>query len=104
MSLDHGMLNLPLAKRGNIDSQLDAYKRAQAITAKAAQKDVAAQHRMDKSLAKQALAEMITADGLLDARAHKAGTTRKVLVDVLTQWAKWEPKKVLKAYAEWIPK
>ena len=24
--LDHGMLNLPLAKRGCIDAQIDAYK------------------------------------------------------------------------------
>jgi hypothetical protein len=28
-ALDHGMLNVPLAKRGNIDAQLDAYKREQ---------------------------------------------------------------------------
>jgi hypothetical protein len=26
MPLDHGILNLPLAKRGNIDAQIDAYK------------------------------------------------------------------------------
>ena len=25
--LDHGILNVPLAKRGNIDAQIDAYKR-----------------------------------------------------------------------------
>jgi len=27
---DHGILNVPLAKRGNIDAQLDAYKAQQA--------------------------------------------------------------------------
>lgn len=29
MSLDHGVLNVPLAKRGNIDAQLDRYKKQQ---------------------------------------------------------------------------
>jgi len=33
-ALDHGMLNVPLARRGNIDSRLDAYKREQAKLAK----------------------------------------------------------------------
>ena len=28
--LDHGYLNVPLAKRGNIDAQIDAYKAEQA--------------------------------------------------------------------------
>lgn len=30
MTMDHGILNLPLAKRGDIDAQIDAYKREQA--------------------------------------------------------------------------
>ncbi len=29
VSLDHGVLNVPLSKRGNIDAQIDTYKRAQ---------------------------------------------------------------------------
>jgi hypothetical protein len=29
--LDHGILNVPLSKRGNIDSQIDRYKREKAI-------------------------------------------------------------------------
>lgn len=33
-ALDHGILNLPLAKRGDIDAQIDAYKREQAKLAK----------------------------------------------------------------------
>lgn len=28
--LDHGILNLPLSKRGNIDAQIDAWKRQEA--------------------------------------------------------------------------
>ncbi|EZP51428.1 hypothetical protein [Delftia sp. RIT313] len=30
--LDHGVLNVPLSKRGNIDSQIDRYKREKAIS------------------------------------------------------------------------
>ena len=29
--LDHGVLNVPLAKRGNIDTQIDRYKREKEI-------------------------------------------------------------------------
>jgi hypothetical protein len=29
MSLDHGLLNLPLSKRGNIDREIDAHKAAE---------------------------------------------------------------------------
>ena len=29
--LDHGVLNVPLSKRGNIDNQIDRYKREKAI-------------------------------------------------------------------------
>jgi hypothetical protein len=32
--MDHGLLNVPLAKRGNIDAQIDAYKRERAKLAK----------------------------------------------------------------------
>ena len=34
LALDHGVLNVPLAKRGNIDAQIDAYKLEQAKLAK----------------------------------------------------------------------
>ena len=33
--IDHGMLNVPLAKRGCIDAQIDAYKAQKARNAKA---------------------------------------------------------------------
>lgn len=36
MSLDHGILNVPLAKRGDIDAQIDAYKAAESRSAAAA--------------------------------------------------------------------
>lgn len=33
--IDHGMLNVPLAKRGNLNAQIDAYKAQKARNAKA---------------------------------------------------------------------
>ena len=33
--IDHGMLNLPLVKRGNLNAQIDAYKAQKARNAKA---------------------------------------------------------------------
>ncbi|MDF2434751.1 MAG: hypothetical protein JWP44_4382, partial [Mucilaginibacter sp.] len=42
-TLDHGVLNVPLAKRGNIDRQIDAYKREQALMVKEERKAAAAQ-------------------------------------------------------------
>lgn len=104
MSLDHGILNLPLAKRGNINAQLDAYKANQAAISKAARKDAAAATRATKAQAKLALAELIAADGLLDAKAVKIGSTSKALIAVLTEWSKWTPSKVVKVRAEWMAK
>ena len=36
MALDHGVLNVPLSKRGNIDAQIDAHKAQQTKAAKIA--------------------------------------------------------------------
>lgn len=35
MSLDHGIINVPLSKRGNINAQLDRYTREQRAAAEA---------------------------------------------------------------------
>lgn len=55
--MDHGVLNIPLAKRGDINAQLDAYKATKA--------------RADKALAKQCAAELranrVRAAAVLDA-------------------------------------
>lgn len=34
MSLDHGLLNLPLSKRGNIDAEIDRHKKQQSLLAR----------------------------------------------------------------------
>lgn len=102
MSLDHGMLNLPLAKRGDIDRQLDAYKADQAKQAAAKRKADAVAHREAKAAAKVALAELVAAD-VLDAKAAKLGITRRQLIAELTDWSKWQPARVIRARNEWLP-
>lgn len=103
MALDHGLLNLPLAKRGNIDSQIDAYKAQQAATAAIARKAAAESTRTAKAAAKVALAALVADTSLMGAKALRIGCTPRALVAVLTGWSKWEPAKLLKAHAEWMP-
>jgi hypothetical protein len=99
---DHGVLNTPLAKRGNIDAQIDAYKAKEAATAKAERKAAAAVHASLKVQAKAALADLVAAEGLLASKAAKLNVTRAALLEKLTEWSKWEPAKLLKAHAEWV--
>jgi hypothetical protein len=102
MSLDHGILNLPLAKRGNVDAQIDAYKARQEASAEAKRKAAVAASRALKADAKQALAELLAAPALLQAKADKAGMTRTALIVTLKDWANYSPKKVIKAKADWM--
>lgn len=57
-SLDHGTLNVPLAKRGDIDAQLDRYKATKAREQAAAAKVSTATMRMRRELAKGFLATL----------------------------------------------
>lgn len=102
MSLDHGILNVPLAKRGDIDAQLDRYKAEQAAADKAARKARATAFRDQKLQAKQALADILAAPGLVEAKAEKLGVTRAKLVVQMTDWAKWQPANLLAARKQWI--
>lgn len=102
MSFDHGLLNLPLARRGDIDAGLYRYKREQAAAAKARQKAAAAEHKALKAQAKVALAELDACAGLLEAKAAKLGVTRQAVYAALLDWSKWQPARVLKAKAEWM--
>ncbi len=57
-NLDHGLLNLPLAKRGNIDAQIDSYKVEQARHRKQAYTSAFRQTRAKKARVAQALASL----------------------------------------------
>jgi hypothetical protein len=88
---------VPLAKRGNIDAELDAYKKRQAADAKAARKEAAAERKQ----AKAAFAEILTMTDRLNAKAKELGTEQAHIIKILDGWAKWEPKKLLRIYKEW---
>jgi phage gp36-like protein len=49
--LDHGVLNVPIVKRGNIHAEIDRFKKTQAQNAKSASR----QHHLDRQAARTAL-------------------------------------------------
>ncbi|NKI68914.1 hypothetical protein GN109_05730 [Collimonas pratensis] len=100
--LDHGILNVPLAKRGNLDAQIDAYKAEQAAAAQEKREAAIATNRENKAVAKVLLAELIAFEGLVDNKAARAKISRKELIEILTGWAKWEPAKIIKAHKDWM--
>lgn len=65
--LDHGMLNIPLSKRGDIDAQIDRYKASQSRQAKARNKATLAAQRAAIAEAKAAIA------AVSDARMAEIG-------------------------------
>lgn len=103
MSLDHGILNLPLSKRGNIDAQIDAHKASQARSEAAKRKEIAAAFKADKALAKAALAQILAMPKLIEAKAESFGVKRADLVKQLEGWSKWEPKRLIALSMRWLP-
>lgn len=97
MALDHGTLNIPLSKRGNIDAQIDAYKADQA---KADRRD-----RMTRN--EKIAADRIEAKALLAAAtkerltdlAAKCGVTVAALRSRLKSDAHWSPRTVIGIFA-----
>lgn len=92
--IDHGVLNIPLAKRGDIDAQLDRYKAQQAREARAAKKAAAATTKELRAAAKAAVAGL-TADQL-DAIAARIGSTRVQARKELHSMAHWQPSRALR--------
>lgn len=90
MSLDHGCLNVPLAKRGNIDAQIDRFKADQAAQQRARK----AAHDVKVPQAKamvQALSDERAAELM-----KRFGMTRKQLTTKLNSIAHWTPDVILK--------
>ena len=58
---DHGVLNIPLSKRGDIDAQIDRFKADQAREMKAAMRESAARFKAEKAEALD-LIEKLTAE------------------------------------------
>lgn len=97
MSFDHGILNVPLAKRGNIDKQIDAYKREVAAAKVKIASDHSAKLRELRPQAK-ALVEAIPSDRL-SAIAIRAGCSPAAARKRLLSDAHWQPARVIAALA-----
>ena len=94
MTLDHGILNVPLAKRGNIDAQIDRWKADQASAAKAERKAQAVQTAAACIEAK-ALVAAITPERLAQL-AERTGQTKAAVRKHLKSQAHWNPEFVVK--------
>jgi hypothetical protein len=101
-ALDHGVLNIPLAKRGDIDAQIDAYKRDQAAVATITRKAATVQRKSDKSAAKICLTLILARSELLEAKAEALNVTVKDLREQLRSWSIWEPKKLMSLADKWL--
>lgn len=96
MSLDHGVLNVPLSKRGDIDRELDRHKAEQARQAKAQQKLDAARTREQRQQARECV-ESAT-EALIAELSAKTGRTPKQVREFLRSEAHWNPVAVLRAF------
>lgn len=93
---DHGMLNIPLAKRGNIDAQIDAYKAGQARDARAKAKADAIETKAQRIQAK-ALVEAMTPEAIARVAAKVGVKPAKVRKSLMSD-AHWQPAFILRCY------
>lgn len=94
VSNDPAIVNLPLSARGDIDRQLDAYKRDQAAASRAAIKASNAERKADGLIAKE-LVRNIAADKL-QRIADKAGITVAAARKNLMSDAHWNPALIIR--------
>lgn len=94
--LDHGVLNVPLAKRGNIDSQIDQYKAEQSKLLKDQSEIRKNEHKAAQNQAKP-LFEALTAEHI-NTYANKAGINAANAKSELKSMAYWQPQKAIKVF------
>lgn len=98
--LDHGILNVPLSKRGNIDTPLDKYKAEQAILEKD-KSDLAKSAFVDNKEIAQELWSKVDKE-LIKLDARRRGMKFSELRDILHELVKWQPKKAIKVLPDYI--
>lgn len=86
LTRDTAIVNIPLSKRGNIDNQIDRYKAQQETIRKEKSKEVSAEFKSDKQIAKELFKE------------HKVEMKAKYGKNIvaLEDWVKWQPAKAIK--------
>jgi hypothetical protein len=87
---DHGELNIP-GRTNRINSQLDAYKREQAASNRAAAKMASAQRAADKTRAKELMA--LHGEAFIARHANTFGAP--AIRDTLTDMVKWQPARAV---------
>ena len=92
--LDHGMLNLPLSKRGNIDAQIDKYKADLAHEAKIKAKAAALATATLRTVAKAHILSL-PEDRMVEF-GKKVGMTPKAARKELLSKAHWYPSLLAK--------
>lgn len=101
--MDHGVLNVPLSKRGgDIDKRIDRSKNEQARAREASAKASRAAFRVERANAKRILAAIVDAPGLLDAQAAKRGIKRNELLTLLKGIASTRPAHMAAFEREWL--
>lgn len=94
--LDHGTLNVPLVKRGNIDNQLDRYKKEQAAAENEKREVRNSEHVDAKSVAKP-MFDTLSSDHI-KVYADKAGIKPSEAKKELKSMAHWQPEKAIKVF------
>lgn len=92
-SLDHGLLNIPLAKRGDIDAQIDRYKASKAQEAAVARKAATKLLEEHRKTAKAIVAAM-TPERVAEL-AKKCNTTPAEVRRIMKSNAHWTPNFVI---------
>lgn len=92
--MDHGILNVPLRKRGDIDAQIDAYKAGREKEAVSKRKRDAAALKEKRDQARAAAASL--ADDRAQVLMERFGMTRKQLMKKLDGIAYWQPDVILR--------
>lgn len=98
MTLDNAIVNIPLAKRGNIDNQLDRYKAEQATEAKQTAKTAAEAKREARAEAEQLAGYIpqIIEDTIAAAKAKGNKVSKPELRAMLVGMKFHEPTRFIK--------
>jgi hypothetical protein len=92
--LDHGILNIPLSKRGDIDAQIDRYNAEQEREARAKHRQHVAALRDLRTEAKELVANV--PDSIVKSIAAKARITPSKVRSNLKSDAHWTPDRIIR--------
>ena len=98
MSLDHGMVNLPLDKRGggSLDAQIEREVTAEKKRKKRLFAEAKAKFMKAADEAKEALPGLLNNKAWMDAKADSLGISRRYLATMLKEMSEDHPQRLLK--------